>query len=238
MPSGQVIVNGALTTLGILEQGGTPSTSDSTDALNELNNLWGSWSIDEGLIMAERSEQFALTSSIGSYTIGPTGVFSTQTPARLYKAFFVNAGGRNELDVVNAERYYSHNDLSAAAVAPDECYLDFNIDSVTGLESVKIWPVVSVSSTFLELLMGAKFVTWNLVTNYNIPPGYQDAINYALAFRLIPRYGVAVNPEIVQTVTVEAQKAELRLRTANAMNRQRPLESMFLQPPQPAAAAR
>ena len=238
MPSGQVIVNGALTTLGILEQGGTPSTSDSTDALNELNNLWSAWSVDEGLVFAERREQFSLTSSIGSYTIGATGAFATQTPAKIYSATFINAGNRNELRLVNGDTYYAHNDLAASAVAPDEVYADFNVDPTTGLFTINIWPIVSVSGSLLELAMGCKFQTWNLVTNYNIPPAYQDAINYALAFRLIPRYGVAVNPEIVQTVTVEAQKAELRLRTANAMNRQRPLESMFLQPPQPAAAAR
>ncbi len=52
MPTGQAIINSALTAIGILEQGGTPSVSDSVDALSELNAAWNAWGIDDGLIYA------------------------------------------------------------------------------------------------------------------------------------------------------------------------------------------
>ena len=58
MPTGQQIVSDALTIMGILEQGGTPSVSDSVDCLGALNVFWQAWGIDEGLIYAQYPARF------------------------------------------------------------------------------------------------------------------------------------------------------------------------------------
>ncbi len=141
MPTGQVIVTNALTTLGINEQGAVPSASDSVDALAELNSMWQAWGIDEGLIYALTSVTKALTANVGSYTIGTGAAFNTTLPSRIYRAFITSTGNRNEIEIVNAEKYYSHNDLTAAAATPDEVYPDFNVDPTTGFASVRLWPI-------------------------------------------------------------------------------------------------
>ena len=74
----------------------------------------------------------------------------------------------------------------------------------------------------LELNAGAPFSTWTISGTYNMPLGYQDAINYGLAFRLIPRYGMSIQPQITQSVTELAQKTEARIRQMNLINRQLP----------------
>lgn len=218
MPTGQVIITNALITLGINEQGAVPSASDSVDALAELNAMWQAWGIDEGLIFAQASITKALTANVGSYTIGIGGAFNTALPSRIYKAFITSAGNRNEIEIVNAEKYYSHNDLAAAAVTPDEVYPDFNVDPTTGFASVKLWPVQTGAPT-LELLIGAAFGTWALATNYILPEGFQDAINYALAWRLIPRFGEIIPPSVAQVIAAEGAKAEQRIRVMNERNR-------------------
>jgi hypothetical protein len=234
LPTGQAIINSALEILGINELGGTPSASESQAALNELNSMWNAWGIDEGLIYAEVSITKALLAATASYTIGPTGSFVAVVPGKIYRAFIIASdGSRNEIDIVNADRYYAHNDLAAAAVTPDEVYPDFNIDPTTGFPTIYLWPVNTGTPT-LQLVVGATFTTWALGTTYNIPQGYQDAIQYALAWRLIPRFGVIVPDVIKQEVAGLAEKAELRIREMNKFNRQlQPGTEMLQPPPQP-----
>jgi hypothetical protein len=232
MPTGQAVINAALEILGINELGGTPSASESQSALNELNAMWNAWGIDEGLIYAEIAITKALLASTASYTIGPTGSFVAAVPGKIYKAFIIAAdGSRNEIDVVNAGTYYAHNDLSASAVTPDQVYPDFNVDPTTGFPVIYLWPVNTGTPT-LQLLVGATFTTWALNTTYNIPQGFQDLINYSLAWRLIPRFGVIVPDAIKQEVAMLAEKAELRVREMNKMNRNLTPGTEMLQPPQ------
>jgi len=238
LPTGQAIVNSALTALGLLEQGGTPSVSDSNDSLAELNAMWDAWQIDEGLIYSEISTQFILVAATPSYTIGPGAVFAmTPRPTRIFRAFSVATVGagtnRSPIDVVPAERYYAHQDLAASASAPEEVYHDNNPDA-TGRSLIYLWPVPTVpTATKLELETGVPFTAWTLAGNLVVPFGYLDAINYALAFRLLPRFGVAVAAEVAQLVTALGQKAEGRIRQLNATNRMLPPPAN----PQPAAPA-
>lgn len=109
MPTGQDIVNSALTALGVLEQGGTPSNSDSVDALQELNDQWESWGIDEGMIYAVIAGRYALAADVGVYTIGlavagdPQPNFRAKRPAKIYRASISQATG----NAINANSLYS-----------------------------------------------------------------------------------------------------------------------------------
>jgi hypothetical protein len=228
MPTGQTIISNALTILGILEQGGSPSASDSTAALNELNAMWDAWGIDEGLIYSILTATKVLTGAVASYTIGTGGAFNTQRPSRIYEAFMTTANGRVRLEIVDALRYYAHRDLAAAAVCSDELYPDYNVDA-SGFAKLYLWPVPSGTPT-LEIEVGVPFTAWTLAGVYQLPYGYQDAIQYALAWRLIPQYGGIVAPQVMQTVELLGAKAELRIRTANSKDRQIPGEMAALEP--------
>lgn len=318
MPTGQTIINNALIALGILEQGGTPSVSDSVDALTELNTTWDAWSIDEGMIYALIAQRFPLTANIAFYTIGPGGAFNTQIPARIYQARFATASGgaiasssigngglgyavndtgvipgangttatyivtsanlsgavtgftvtaagtgynagygysaqtggaqpgggsgftlniltvtaggmnRNPLQIVEASAYYGHHDLQASALTPDELYPDYNPD-VNGLARLFLFPVPNSTGT-LELDTAVPFTVWSLTGNYVLPPGFQDPLQYALAWRLLPRYGAIVAQQVAEVIGELGQKSEQRILAANAINRQRPIPQPAPQP--------
>lgn len=240
MPTGTVIVTNALTKLGIVELGASISASDLAAGLSELNNQWQAWGIDEGLIFAVQTTLYALTGGTGTYNIGPgaTAPFNVPAPARIYQAAFVTAGGRNELEIVDRAKFFSHNDPNAAAVAPDELYPDFNISPTTGFATLNLWPIPSVSAASLELEAAAVFTAWTASANYLLPQGYQDAIEWALAFRLIPLFQMIVPPQIAQTVQQEGIKSEQRLRQMNLINRKLPIGTEQLPPLQEAAAAK
>lgn len=109
-PTGQDIINSALTVLGILEQGGIPSNSDSVDALQELNDMWDAWGVDEGMIYAVIAGRYPLIADTGNYTIGqaddpvnPQPNFSAKRPAKIYRASITQATG----NAINANVLYS-----------------------------------------------------------------------------------------------------------------------------------
>lgn len=210
--------------MGLLEQGGTPSASDSVYCLAELNNMWPSWGIDEGLIFAEVPFSGNLSTTVASYTIGTGATFSTQRPSRVYKAFYVLGNNRNELEIVPAGKYFEHNDLAATAATPDQLYPDYNVDPTTGFATLYLWPVPTFGSgaPTLQMLLAVPFAAWALAVAYNIPQGFQDALEWSLAFRCLPGFGEAVNANVAQVIGMEATKAEARLRKMNAFNRQMP----------------
>src|SRR6185312_17029709 len=221
MATGQNIVNDALTYLALMDPSGTPSASDSTTCLQVLNNMWESWGVDEGLIYALVPFSGNLSTTVASYTIGSGATFDTRRPARIYKAYFVLGSNRNELKIVEAGEYFSHNDLTASAATPDELYADYNVDS-DGFATLYLWPVPTFGSgsPTLQLLQGVNFTAWTLTDTYQIPQAYRDALGWALAFRCLPIFGEAVGQGAAQVVAAEGAKAEARLRTMNQKNRQ------------------
>lgn len=138
---------------------------------------------------------------------------------------------RNEIKVVNANQYYSHGDLNALSMTPDELYPDFNPDD-DGFIRLYLWPILTIGPATLELVQAVIFKTWTVTDNYNITAGTLGDIQWALAFRLLSTYGTAVQPQIAEQITANATKAELRLRQANRINRQLPIGAEMLVPPE------
>jgi hypothetical protein len=97
---------------------------------------------------------------------------------------------------------------------------------------------VNTGTPTLQLIVGTPFAAWTLTGNYNVPQGYLDAIQYALAWRLIPRFGVIFPDALKQELAGLAEKAELRIREMNKANRQLQPGVEMLQPPMPPGAPR
>lgn len=240
--TGQLIVNKALTRLGILEQGGTPSVSDSNDALGNLNDYWDSASIDEGWIFAEQKVDFVLPAGTYPIPIGPAAAapFNVPAPTRIYKAFIVTGTQQNEIKVVGAEEYFgTHNDLTATSSTPDELYPDYNIGSATGQFSMSLYPWPT-ATPMLRLVYAATFTSWTLNVSIYVPPAYSDALAWIVAFRSLSTFGAAVSQEIAQNVMGNAKLADAKIREMNALNRKMPPAAMvepaqMLAPPQAAA---
>jgi hypothetical protein len=308
--TGQQVINNALTILGLLEQGGTPSVSDSNDSLSDLNSAWDAWSVDEDMIYAVIALRFPWAAAIAFYTIGAGAQFNTQAPARIYQARWITATGgaisseqidqaglgyvvgdtgiipggvgtiatytvntvgsngqvetltisvagngyrpgygyqtqtgggqpgagtgltidiltvsaggqnRNPLDVVASEEYYSHRDLSTTGQVPDELYPDYNPDA-SGFAKLHAWPIPNTAGT-IEIDAGVAFQAWTLTGSYNLPAAWADTLQWALAWRLLPRFGAAVAQQVAEVVREIGAKAEARLIAANRFNRRKP----------------
>lgn len=216
--SGQTIVTNALTILGINQQGANPSTSDSTAALNELNAMWDAWGIDDGLIWAVAPTTF-------SFTANTSPIALTSSVPRIFDAVWVPTNTpylRIPLKMVDYKRFAEHVNQQAVTVyAPEEVYFDFLVGggtSSSAFGSAYVWPIPSNAGT-LEVWGGINFIAWILATVYYLPGGLQDAIQYALAYRLISQFGEIVAPSAQQRIAELAAKGEARFRQMNTVNR-------------------
>jgi hypothetical protein len=237
-PTGLQIVTNALIYLGIVETGGTASNSDAQTALNSLNDMWDAWSADFGLIY-----------SVAEYQIGPIGPYSYPVsggeyvagiqigpggdlgflPSFISSARWIVYVGTNPvftpLKFVTAEEFFGHTDPLANAIAPSEIYIDWNTNNkgtsaISGAVGVFLYPTsYNVGPCYLSLSIGAQITTWALNTAFPMIASYQDAVTWSLAQRLLPLFGVAVQPQVAALVEQSAAKAEARVREMNARNR-------------------
>ena len=81
-----MIIRG-LQMLGDKAIGGTLTSGEQTTYLEVLNAMLESWSLDSLMCFQEIQENFALTSGIGTYTIGAGGAFNTTRPIKIVSVF-------------------------------------------------------------------------------------------------------------------------------------------------------
>src|SRR5690349_13893473 len=76
----------SLKLIGALAAGETPTSTEMTDGLRVLNRMIGQWNTQNLLIYTRVIEEFTLTPSTGSYTIGSSGTFNTSRPMEILNA--------------------------------------------------------------------------------------------------------------------------------------------------------
>ena len=152
--TGQQIITNALTALGLNQMGGTPSTSDSNTSLNELNDLWQAWGIDEGLIYAVIAERFPLASGKAYYTMGPgpnADFPQAEYPARIYGAHFVIAlaGGIATTSLDNGGTGYADGD-TGVIIGGQGAQATYTVGAATaGVGTVTAFGIISPGSGYL-----------------------------------------------------------------------------------------
>jgi hypothetical protein len=217
----QTLINNAMTNLGVLEQGGTPNASDSAEGLRLLNYMIGQWHIDERFIWQKQTLSISpLTANTGTYQIGSSASspFNVARPTFIEAAYisFVGPASKvitNKLDQLTPEEWNDLADLSATAEIPQKLYYDRGSPNGT----INLYPIPRCNVvTGIVLLVWAQLATFaNLATSVDLPDGYPEAITNALAVRMIPMFGVAINQQVAQLTSELAKQAENTIATLN-----------------------
>jgi len=218
-------VNQALTLLGILEQGGTASISDSTFGLTALNLLLGQCRIRNLMVWSISNTTYALPSSAGSYAIGlgAAAPFNVLRPNFIERANILLAGPNAlktityPLKVVKYDEWSQITDLNALAAIPELLYNDCG-DPISNLW---LWPIPRVSTaTLLQLYAWAQLTDFaTLIAAEDMPDGYGEAITNMLALRMAPAFGAVIAPTVLQVIQGVAEMAEQSLMALNAKTR-------------------
>ena len=197
------LITDAMQEIGAIGAGETPDSNDAALGLSRLNQMIGSWSLQPATIPVTAREVFDLTANQGGpdnpYTIGPGGDFDTTRPNSIYAvAVLQNAGTSSEVEIPRAlftvDAYVVNQVKQLTNLFFTDCY--YIPSFANGLGTIILWPIPTSTDYKLVLYLRKQLSTCtDLATDYDLPPGCQEAILYNLAIRLCKPFGRPVDPE-------------------------------------------
>ena len=201
MPSVQDFINSTLRLIRVLDSGESPTATESNDALVALNQLISSWSAAGVPVYQESID-----------TIPLTGASVYQLPSRPVKitAAHVSYAGINfPAAVVNSQQWTQPKDRTATSKFIKEVYYD----GAFPIPNIHVWPIPTTGSTLGVFSLKPLAPFASLGDTINLPPGYEQALRFALASVLAPEYGSALPPEVTANAAA-AQAAVTAMNTA------------------------
>lgn len=189
MANARSIINKACRKLHVLGRGQTLSAEEVTTALETLNDMLGTLSMDSGYIFNSEREVFSLTGA-ASYTIGTGGTFNTTKPVT-FEAVFVRIGSTDyPLKQINSPEYadISFKEIQGIPEA-------FFFENDTPLGRIYLYPVGVTGSLHIWSQKPLTEFT-DLTTDYSLPNGAVEMLLYNLAVRLAPEYELPVPVDV------------------------------------------
>lgn len=212
--TGLDVITGALRLIGVLASGESPSSNESTDALNTFNQLIDSWSNEELIVIPVVRDVFAFA-SVGlaeTYTWGTSATLNSARPMSVKRALIQLTGTSPPIElpmeILNMEEYAAVVLKSLQSSFPLYCYIDDAYPS----RNVSVWPVPTDSTNSLVFYSTKPMVSAVLNTALSLPPGYLRALRFSLAVDLAPEYGRAI-PAEVAAIAVESKAQIKRMNT-------------------------
>ena len=189
--------------IGVLASGETMSADMATDAINALNDMLESWSVDGLLVPAKTQENLSLVAATQDYNIGTSLTFNTLRPVGIMSASVLITGIEYPLEIITAKLWSELPNKSLTSTIPLKLYYE---PAAVGI--IHIWPVPSTSGT-LRLYSEKPFASYGLDTVVTLPPGFSRALRYNLAVESSAEYGKEASPS-VQRIAVESKANVIR----------------------------
>lgn len=182
MTTARQIIEQAMRKINVLGRGQTLSADEAASALDTLNDLLGSWSVEGGLVYQDVQETFSLTSAI-SYNIGTGGDFNTTKPYEINAVYVTQGSTDYPLKNYSKEQYANLSDKDTGAI-PEFYYYDNNHP----LANIFLFPAPAgvTSITIYSRKPLTSFTT--LTTDVDLPSGYKRALVNNLALDLCSEY--------------------------------------------------
>ena len=196
MATASSMIISALVKNGEKSIGGTLTSAEQTAYLDMLNAMLESWSIDRTKVYQVVEENFTLSTSTRTYTIGSGGAFNTARPTRIVNAWIRDSDNYDhEVSVVGQDRYADILNKLDTGTWPNALYYDGAY--AAGLATIALWPVPNEALT-LYINSWKQLQSFSTVTHStSLPPGYQRAIEFNFAIEAAP--GVkSVQPEVIK----------------------------------------
>ena len=183
------LIAASLRKLGVHPGSETVTADEASDALDELNRLLSTWTIRRRLVYQQHTLSGPLTGGVPTYTLGPGGTFSQERLLQIRSAYSRLANVDYPCSVVSADQWALITLKSLPVTWPVVLYYE----AAYPLATLYVWPVPA-SSVTLFLVGDVAFTQLTQPSQtLSFPPGYADALVYALGKRLAPEYGVALD---------------------------------------------
>lgn len=193
---------------GAIGQSKEITASQASDALDTLNSMLESWSIERLFVYQIYDETVSWTSGQSSRTIGSGGNFNTTRPSRIEDGFTRISNIDYRYRSISKDEYDAIANKTTQSSYPDVIYYD-NTASLGVLYAYPV-PNATVSIHLNTWKQLQSFST--LTTVLALPPGYRRAIEYNLTVELQGEY-----PDLAlhQSVIEIARQSKAAIKTQN-----------------------
>lgn len=195
----------SLRLIGEKTVGDTLTSAEQTDYLADLNTMLESWSIDRLMVYQLLQESKALTSSVGSYTIGSGGAFNTTRPTKIVAPCFIRDSNNidSDLEIIDAVTYGGIPKKDVDGSTPRLLFYDGAFASSLG--TIFLYPEPAASLT-LYINSWKQLQSFALIsTTVVLPPGYQRAIEFNFAIEVAGGF-TKVSVEVAK-IAIESKAA-------------------------------
>lgn len=182
------LIRATLRLIGAISSSETPNADESSDALEALNLMLGSWGASRFLSASTGKVTHACNGST-SYTIGVGGDINTTRPTAIYNAYWSTGGLDYPLTFLD---YSDYQDIGIKNIGSIPEYIVLKPDNP--LSTIFLFPVPANGTLTLDNIRPATDLT--LADDLPYPPEWIRALKFNLAVEIAPEYGFAVSPEI------------------------------------------
>jgi hypothetical protein len=191
MPTARLLIQDALEEIGVGNPGDLTSAADIQLGLRVLDRMLNAWAADETTLAVSNRVTATIPSGTSTMTIGPLGTINTQRPVWIDTINYVVPGSTPPVEVpmgrMTDQQYQALSIKTLSSSLPTQYYYQTSVTSVLG--SIFFWPTVDQNVDVVLYLPAAVSEPTTLTTVLTVPPGYQDAIHYDLAYRLCGPFG-------------------------------------------------
>tara|TARA_R100000008_G_C3569327_1_gene161068 strand:+ start:80 stop:790 length:711 start_codon:yes stop_codon:yes gene_type:complete len=210
MTTARDIIKGALRKIHKLGSGQSLAPEDASDALETLNDMIATWSIEGGLIFTETKETFPVSGGAVSYTIGSGGDFDTVKPVKIFSMTYTQGSIDYKLRQYDNISYSRIADKDQQGI-PEVFY--FN-DNYPLAEIFFYYAPSNGSVTIYSEKPLTEFTS--LDAELDMPAYYRAALIYNLALWLAPEYETQPSLQVVN-VAKSSKKALMGQNNRNNM---------------------
>jgi len=198
------LINNALELIGVLAPGETATADQATSGLRALNRMLESWSTENLMIYSEVTEDLTLVASQRVYTMGSGGDLNTTRPIEIlnmtWKDETPNPDYELPIEIVPQAQYKYEPTKGTTSNIITKAYVNYGYPLV----SISFYPVPDEANK-VSITSNKPLTTYtSLSTTLSLPEGWLEALEYNLALRVRPSYGVPLDPAI-QQIAVESK---------------------------------
>lgn len=210
--TGRDLISASLRLIGAIASGESLDAAEASDGLSAFNRMLDSWSTEPLVIYTKTEEEFVLTPGTQTYTMGPTGTFSTTRPLEIEKAYLKITSQSPAIElpmaVLTVDEWARITIKALSATYPLYLYAEGTYPN----ETLHIHPNPTAANSLVLYSRKPLTTLTSIDTVLPLPPGYERALIYNFAVEVAPEYGKQVSDPVMMI----AQDSKATIKRANS----------------------
>jgi hypothetical protein len=191
----QQLVNLSLRDLNWIRPGQSPSTDESNDAFNTLQEIIANWSQEGLLVPTHAVTSYSLAANTNAYTFGVSATWATTgLPIKIKGAISSLSGFQQGLEIMNMGDF--ERSIANATARTDALPSRLGYDDAAPQRNVLLWPTPNSSSAAILVTYWVPMTPFVALTDTVAfaLPAFEQAVRDELALRQAPMFPVPFNP--------------------------------------------